>query len=66
MDRSGYRTRLRRLDQEGDDDDVRHLSPALRVAMVWQLTVQAWMFKEGRWHEPRLRRDVVRIVRSGC
>jgi hypothetical protein len=49
------------------------ISPSDRVAMVWQLTLQAWMFKEGSTKdrltrradndEPRLRRDVVRTVR---
>jgi hypothetical protein len=39
-------------------------TPDERVAMVWQLTLQAWLFKEGRWDEPRLRRDVVRIHRN--
>jgi len=39
------------------------ISPSDRVAMVWQLTMQAWLFKEAQIDEPRLRRDVVRTVR---
>jgi hypothetical protein len=63
-DRSSYRVRKLHLREEGGDDDVRRLTPSERVAMVWQLTLQAWAFKEGRWVEPRLRRDLVRTVRG--
>lgn len=63
VDRSKYPVRKLRLEDEGKDTGVEHLSPTERVAMVWQLTTQAWTFKEGRWDEPRLRRDVVRTLR---
>jgi hypothetical protein len=53
------------LADEGRLDDVRHLGPSDRVAMMWQLALQAWMFKEGLVDEPRLRRDVVRTLRRG-
>jgi hypothetical protein len=52
------------LEQQGDDDDVRQLSPSARVAMMWQLALQTLMFKEGLVDEPRLRRDVVGVVRQ--
>ena len=64
-DRSQWRARKISLAEEGRSDDVEHLSPAERVAMVWQLTAQAWTFKDGHWDDPRLRRDVVRTVRGG-
>ena len=64
-DRSHYPVRIRPLRDDTPDDATAQLSPSERVAMVWELTRQAWTFKEGRWVEPRLRRDVVRIVRSG-
>jgi hypothetical protein len=66
MDRSHYPIRKLRLDEEGTDSYVRSLRPEERIAMVWTLTLQAWMFKEGAAGEPRLRRDVVRTLRSGC
>ena len=50
---------------EGRSDDVRRMSPSERVAMMWQLALQAWMFKDGLIDEPRLRRDVVRTLRRG-
>ena len=42
-----------------------HMPAAERVALVWQLSVQAWQFKEPAFHESRLRRDVVRTLRGG-
>ncbi len=62
VDRSTYATRKTTLGQEADEVWTDALEPAERIAMVWQLTMQAWAFK-GLDHEPRLRRDVVRIVR---
>jgi hypothetical protein len=42
---------------------LRLLTPGERVSMVWQLTLQTWAFKEDLASEPRLRRDVVRVIR---
>jgi hypothetical protein len=63
MDRSRTVTRLRRLTDPEDDPYVDRLTPGERMALVWPLTLQAWAFKEGVTPEPRLRRDVVRVVR---
>lgn len=65
IDRSEYPTRKARLGTEEPDPHVADLTPSERVAMVWQLTAQAWAFRDGHWNEPRLRRDVVRTVRGG-
>jgi hypothetical protein len=65
VDRSRYPVRKLRLEDEGRDVDVERMTPSERVAMVWELTVQAWTFKEGRFDESRLRRDVVRTLRRG-
>ena len=64
VDRSTYPTRKTTLLQEADEVWTDALDPAERIAMVWQLTMQSWAFK-GLEHEPRLRRDVVRVVRRG-
>jgi hypothetical protein len=53
------------LADEGRSDEVARLSPSERIAMMWQLALQAWMFKDGLIDEPRLRRDVVRTLRRG-
>ena len=65
MERSNYPVRRSSLDEQGRDPDYERMTPEQRLAMVWTLTAQAWLLKEGRWDEPRLRRDVVRIVRNG-
>ena len=65
IDRSQYRTRKIPLSEEGRESDLVHLTPSEWVAMVWPLTVQAWAFKDGKWNESRLRRDVVRTQRNG-
>jgi len=64
-DRSQYPVRKGTLLDEPKDETVAHLSPSERVAMVWQISVQAWQFKEPTFHESRLRRDVVRTQRGG-
>jgi hypothetical protein len=55
--------KLTLADESRRDDVVLRLTPSERVAMMWQLALQAWMFKEGLVDEPRLRRDVVRTLR---
>ena len=54
-----------RLGDEDAQRDVRRLSASEKLAMVWQITLQAWMFRRGTLDEPRLSRHVVRIVRGG-
>ena len=63
-DRSHYPVRKTHLADKDKGAGVGHVTPGERLAMVWQLTLQAWMFKEGLLDEPRLRRDVVRTLRS--
>jgi hypothetical protein len=53
------------LAEEGRPHDGWPATPADGVAVMWQLALQAWMFKEGLVDEPRLRRDVVRTLRGG-
>ena len=40
-----------------------HLTPAERIALVWDLTLQAIAFQGATNAEPRLSRHLVRIVR---
>jgi hypothetical protein len=65
MDRSAYPTRKLRLDERQQDADVGAMTPGERMSMVWQLTLQAWAFAGKLPDEPRLRRDVGRVVRRG-
>jgi hypothetical protein len=48
---------------EEPPDDLSSLTPAERIAMVWEITKNASAFKEPGFRESRLRRDVVRVVR---
>jgi hypothetical protein len=64
LDRSRYPTRKLRLGEDYTDESVRDLSPGERMSMVWQLTLQTWAFKEDLQSEPRLRRDVSRVIRG--
>ena len=59
------RVRKTTLAAAGEREDEMRLTPGQRVEIVWQLTRDAWTFKDGRWDEPRLRRDVGRVVRRG-
>jgi hypothetical protein len=57
-------TRKTRLGEEGPDRYLASLTPSERMQMVWTLTLQSWMFKTGSTDEPRLRRDIGRVVRG--
>ena len=64
-DRSRYPTRLTKLhDPRADDDYVLSLTPSERIEMVWPITLDAWSTMEGSIEEPRVRRDIVRIIRG--
>ncbi len=41
------------------DDDLKDKTPGERMEMVWQLTLDAWAFKESLDAEPRLQRHIV-------
>ena len=47
------------------EDDLKGKSPGERMGMVWQLTLDAWAFKEKLDAESRLQRDVVVLKRRG-
>jgi hypothetical protein len=56
--------RKRHLHDAQQDDDLRDVSPAERMSMVWPLTVTAWAFKGEPVGESRLQRHLVRIQRG--
>src|ERR1051325_11699933 len=63
-DRSQWPMRKYRLGEE-PEDDYSQFTPSERVAMVWEITKNAWAFKDPNWRESEFRRDVVRIIRRG-
>lgn len=66
MDRSDYPVRKTQLANADDADmDYVALTPSDRLALVAELTRAAWAFRTGRTNEPRLARDVGRVIRRG-
>jgi len=54
------KVRVSKLEEQGETDDLRSTTPAQRLEMTWQLTMDAWAFKvDGS----RLARNVVRVIR---
>lgn len=60
IDRSAIK--VSNLQRQGQDAFVA-TSPADRIRMMWQLTIDAWMFKDPKIAESRLQRHVVRVDR---
>lgn len=63
-DRSHYPTRIGSLADSSFDEDLRYVSMADRLAMVWPMTVDAWAMVDPNACEQRLQRHVVRISRG--
>jgi hypothetical protein len=62
-DRSSYPVRKTTL-REQDVDDLENTTPAERLGMMWQLTLDAWAFTGQPLDESRLPRHIVGVVRS--
>jgi len=62
--RKDYPVRKTTLERQGTERDVRDLTPAQRMAMVWTLSGQAWQFKEPTDEERMVRRKIVRTIRG--
>ena len=60
------RTRVTKstLQSQGVDAFLAEATAAERMRMVWQLTLDAWAFKEPMVAESRLQRHAVRVVRG--
>ncbi len=58
-------SRIIRVKKLSDDDseDLKHTKPQERLAMMWQLTLDAWAFKGETLAKPRLQRHIVRVLR---
>lgn len=65
-DRSDWVDRIRHLHDDEPDEDLNHLTPGERIAMVWPLTIQvASLVFPHVSLEMRMRRDIVHIYRPG-
>lgn len=65
MQRQDYPVKNRHLQDPEPPSEYLKMTPAERINIVWQLTLDAWAFKKGERIEPRLQRHIVRIVRRG-
>lgn len=63
MSSSTRRIEVMHREDQQSAGDLRHLTPAERIRMVWPLTREAYTFKEGNLAESRLQRHIVRILR---
>jgi len=57
--------RVSTLAEQGTERDLERTTPAERLDMMWQLTLDAWALKGDQVAEPRLQRHVVRVIRGG-
>ena len=57
--------RVRRRTDEDDDPDVRAMTPVERIEMMWQLALDAWAVMGTSIRDPRVPRNVVRVIRKG-
>lgn len=55
--------RVTTLRQQGEETDLNTTSPAERLSMMWQLTLDAWAFTGESCAESRLPRHLVRVLR---
>lgn len=55
--------RVLKLHEQDKHDDFRSTTPAQRLEMMWQLTLDAWAFKGEPVAELRLPRHIVRVLR---
>ena len=63
MEQTRRIVRVRRLHEQDNDDDLRDTTPAERLGMMWQLTLDAWAFKGESVAQSRLPRHIVHLLR---
>lgn len=57
------KVRVSKLEEQDNSDDLRSTTPAQRLEMMWQLTMDAWAFKGEPIAELRLPRHIIRVLR---
>ena len=53
------------LESQGSDVVLKDATPAERMGMVWQLTLDAWTFMDPDVAKSEFQRHVVRVQRGG-
>ena len=64
MERNQMPVRIRIAGEDTMARELRALSPAERLGVMWQLAIDAWAFKGDSIAESRLQRHVVRVLRG--
>ena len=54
---------VRKTSLKEETDDLKNTTPAERLAMMWQLALDAWAFKGEPLAESRLQRHIIRVYR---
>ena len=57
------KVRIAKLEEQDSFDDLQSTTPAQRLEMMWQLTMDAWAFKGEHIAELRLPRHIIRVLR---
>ena len=65
MQRRDYRVKKTTLADHSSTDDVASLTPAERLAMVWEITKDTWAFMGKPVDESPMQRHIVRVLRRG-
>ncbi|MGD0896326.1 MAG: hypothetical protein ABR915_00735 [Thermoguttaceae bacterium] len=55
--------RRAKLCEQGTERDLENTTPEQRIAMMWQLALDAWEMKGEPVVDARMRRDLVRVIR---
>ncbi len=55
--------RITTLSKQGQEQDLVNSTPEERLAMMWQLTITAWLFKGERIAESGLSRHITNLQR---
>jgi hypothetical protein len=57
--------RIKHLHEQAEETGFGSVTPAERLSMVWQVTLDAWAFKDESVAESRSQRHSVRVLRGG-
>ena len=55
--------RIKKLQDQGSERDLLNYTPAERIGMMWQLTLDAWAFMGDKSAKSGLSRHIVHIYR---
>ena len=55
--------KTQKLSEQGNEIDLKDTTPTERLAMMWQLALDAWAFKGNALAESRLPRHIISVQR---